>query len=104
MIPLDGLEIVDCHHHLWDLQANYYPWLTDRIGKRVCGGEPRPVRPHAGGALYEVDPLLCPRCGGTMTATAAIERPAVVRQILAPPGLPTAAPGVPGTPGRRDSG
>lgn len=20
---------VDCHHHLWDLDANYYPWLSD---------------------------------------------------------------------------
>ena len=34
---LDGLEIIDCHHHLWDLTANYYPWLTDKIGTRVCG-------------------------------------------------------------------
>jgi len=22
---------VDTHFHLWDLKANYYPWLTDRI-------------------------------------------------------------------------
>lgn len=22
--------IVDAHHHLWDLDANYYPWLADR--------------------------------------------------------------------------
>lgn len=31
------LEICDCHHHLWDLQANYYPWLTDTKRSRVCG-------------------------------------------------------------------
>jgi predicted TIM-barrel fold metal-dependent hydrolase len=37
MITLADLEITDCHHHLWDLQANYYPWLTDRITTRVCG-------------------------------------------------------------------
>jgi predicted TIM-barrel fold metal-dependent hydrolase len=24
-------RIVDTHHHLWDLHANYYPWLTDRV-------------------------------------------------------------------------
>jgi predicted TIM-barrel fold metal-dependent hydrolase len=24
------LPIVDAHHHLFDLQANYYPWLCDR--------------------------------------------------------------------------
>jgi len=27
--------------------------------------------------VYEVDPLLCPRCGGTMEVVAVIERPAV---------------------------
>ncbi|WP_171915340.1 amidohydrolase family protein [Paraburkholderia xenovorans] len=25
------MEYVDTHFHLWDLKANYYPWLTDRI-------------------------------------------------------------------------
>ena len=52
--------------------------------------------------VYEVDPLLCLRCGGTMKVIAVIEpacadtadrRPAVVRQILAHLGLPTGAPG-----------
>ena len=32
-----ALEIVDAHHHLWDLGANYYPWLTDRVTVRVAG-------------------------------------------------------------------
>jgi predicted TIM-barrel fold metal-dependent hydrolase len=31
------LEITDPHHHLWDLEAHYYPWLTDSFGERVCG-------------------------------------------------------------------
>jgi predicted TIM-barrel fold metal-dependent hydrolase len=26
----DALQIVDAHHHLWDLDRNYYPWLADR--------------------------------------------------------------------------
>jgi predicted TIM-barrel fold metal-dependent hydrolase len=30
-------RIVDAHHHLWDLAANYYPWLTDRVGPRMYG-------------------------------------------------------------------
>jgi predicted TIM-barrel fold metal-dependent hydrolase len=30
-------RILDAHHHLWDLHANYYPWLTDRIGPRMYG-------------------------------------------------------------------
>jgi len=42
--------------------------------------------------VYEVDPLLCPRCGGRMKVIAVIERPAVVRQILDHLGLSTAAP------------
>lgn len=40
--------------------------------------------------IYEVDPLLCPRCGGTTKVLAVIERPAVVRQILDHLGLPAA--------------
>ncbi len=42
--------------------------------------------------VYEVDPLLCARCGGTMKIIAVIERPAVVRQILDHLGLPTVTP------------
>jgi hypothetical protein len=42
--------------------------------------------------VYEVGPLLCPRCGGTMKIIAIIERPAVIRQILDHLGLPTGAP------------
>jgi predicted TIM-barrel fold metal-dependent hydrolase len=30
-------RIIDAHHHLWDLSANYYPWLADRIGPRMYG-------------------------------------------------------------------
>lgn len=32
-----SVSVVDTHHHLWDLNANYYPWLTDNITTRVCG-------------------------------------------------------------------
>ena len=27
---MSDLEIVDAHHHFWDLDALYYPWLTDQ--------------------------------------------------------------------------
>ncbi|NKB69020.1 MAG: amidohydrolase family protein [Candidatus Latescibacteria bacterium] len=37
MNSIYDVEICDCHHHLWDLQANYYPWLTDSVNSRVCG-------------------------------------------------------------------
>jgi hypothetical protein len=42
--------------------------------------------------VYEVDPLLCPQCGGTMKVIAVIERPAIIRQILDHLGLPTESP------------
>jgi predicted TIM-barrel fold metal-dependent hydrolase len=28
--PMHDLPIIDAHHHLWDLERNYYPWLTDQ--------------------------------------------------------------------------
>lgn len=37
MSSINPLPILDAHHHLWDLKANYYPWLTDHITTRVCG-------------------------------------------------------------------
>jgi hypothetical protein len=40
----------------------------------------------------EVDPLACSRCGGSMKVIAVIERPAIVRQILAHLGLPSIVP------------
>ena len=27
--PSDGLPIIDAHHHFWDPDANYHPWLSD---------------------------------------------------------------------------
>lgn len=31
------MQSVDTHFHLWDLKANYYPWLTDKVKPRVIG-------------------------------------------------------------------
>ena len=41
--------------------------------------------------VYELDPLVCPGCGGTMKIIAVIERPAIIRKILDHLGLPTIA-------------
>jgi predicted TIM-barrel fold metal-dependent hydrolase len=31
------IPIVDCHHHLWDLGANRYPWLTHALVRPIYG-------------------------------------------------------------------
>ena len=37
------LQIVDAHHHLWDLQAVDYPWLRERGVPRFFG-DPTPIQ------------------------------------------------------------
>lgn len=53
--------------------------------------------------VYEVDPLVCPRCGGTMKIISVIERPAVIRQILDYLGLPTVTPSLRAPPDAPDA-
>ena len=36
------LKIIDTHHHLWDLESNYYPWLVEPIDHFV--GDYAPIR------------------------------------------------------------
>ena len=36
------MRIVDAHHHLWDLTANHYPWLTD-ARREMLIGDPAPL-------------------------------------------------------------
>lgn len=36
------LKIIDTHHHLWDLENNYYPWLSNPIDHFV--GNYSPIR------------------------------------------------------------
>jgi predicted TIM-barrel fold metal-dependent hydrolase len=38
------MEIIDTHHHLWDLKENYYPWLTDKIRQDTFFGEYAAIR------------------------------------------------------------
>ncbi len=35
---LEKIPIVDAHHHLWDLDRNYYPWLSERANKHFFLG------------------------------------------------------------------
>jgi len=39
MTNLNELQIIDAHHHLWDLERNYYPWLTDKPKRSEILGE-----------------------------------------------------------------
>ena len=31
MVDDQNIEIVDSHHHFWDLDKNYYPFLCDKM-------------------------------------------------------------------------
>jgi hypothetical protein len=57
--------------------ADPVPDTDDRVPLEVRRSWARLIR-----GVYELDPLLCPRCGGTMRVIAVIEQPAVIRQIL----------------------
>jgi hypothetical protein len=82
-------------HLVW-----YYGWSSNvsRGKRRKVEGKERPsieepsamapsVAKRAWARLikqvYEVDPLLCPRCAGTMRIIAFIEQPAVIAKSLA---------------------
>src|SRR5512144_1279009 len=30
-MPVQDFPIIDAHHHLWDLDNHYYPWLSDGV-------------------------------------------------------------------------
>lgn len=34
---MDDLPIIDPHFHLWDLESNYYPWLSDGVKPSAFG-------------------------------------------------------------------
>ena len=40
----EDLEIVDAHHHLWDLGRNYYPWLADHPEPNFLLGDYAPLK------------------------------------------------------------
>ena len=37
-------EIIDAHHHLWDLQAVRYPWLTQPVSSDGVAGDVSPLQ------------------------------------------------------------
>jgi hypothetical protein len=112
--PLDFLAEVSAHiPDAHEKTTLFYGWYSNRTrgyrkqhGLLAKGEAPDPLPGPVARAplevrrswarlirqVYEVDPLLCPHCGGTMKVIAVIERPAIIRQILEHLGLSTAAP------------
>lgn len=33
----EQIPLIDPHHHLWDLEENYYPWLSDQVAPAAWG-------------------------------------------------------------------
>lgn len=33
----ETIPLIDPHHHLWDLDQNYYPWLSDQVAPAAWG-------------------------------------------------------------------
>ncbi len=59
MPELGGLDldfdIIDSHHHLFDLSAVYYPWLTDRSEENFLLGDYEALKTDYSLADYRVD-------------------------------------------------
>ena len=53
-------SIVDAHHHLWDLQANYYPWLSDTPEANFFLGDYEPLKRNYMPADYRADAASLP--------------------------------------------
>jgi predicted TIM-barrel fold metal-dependent hydrolase len=52
--------IVDAHHHLWDLRANYYPWLADQPEANFFLGDYAPLKRNYMPADYRADAAALP--------------------------------------------
>lgn len=49
------LPVVDAHHHIWDLQRNYHPWLRDEPLPAFRYGDSRPLRQNYLPSDYRAD-------------------------------------------------
>ncbi len=39
-----AITLIDAHHHLWDLRANHYPWLTGPVSPHFFMGDYTPLK------------------------------------------------------------
>jgi predicted TIM-barrel fold metal-dependent hydrolase len=49
------LPKIDPHHHLWDLDRNYYPWLIDGVPRQRVYGDSAPLRRNYRIEDYQTD-------------------------------------------------
>ena len=98
--PLDFLAEVTQHiPHKGEHQIRYYGWYSNKKrGMRAkAAGEQKAQKPPGKRQLttwaaliklvYEVDPLTCPKCGGTMKIIGFIDQDDVIERILRHRGL-----------------
>ena len=55
MFDDQNIEIVDSHHHFWDLDKNYYPFLCDKIDPDFFLGNYEIIRQNYLPINYEMD-------------------------------------------------
>ena len=55
MPDYENIEILDSHHHFWDLDKNYYPFLSDKIDPDFFLGNYEMIRQNYLPVDYEKD-------------------------------------------------
>ena len=55
MIDDQNIEILDSHHHFWDLDKNYYPFLCDKIDPDFFLGNYEIIRQNYLPVDYEME-------------------------------------------------
>lgn len=64
----DSLRIVDCHHHFWDLEKHFYPWLSPRPLPPAMAGDCLPIAKS-----YGVEQLLADTAGLNLAKSVHVE-------------------------------
>ena len=64
----DALRIVDAHHHLWDLEKHFYPWLSPRPLPPAMAGDTAPIA-----KTYVVEDLLTDAAGLNLVKSVHVE-------------------------------
>ena len=57
MSDYENIEILDSHHHFWDLDKNYYPFLSDKIDPDFFLGNYEMIRQNYLPVDYEKDTI-----------------------------------------------